>query len=108
MVHNQSRSGNSSGNAGINVSNNKVTLIMDNLEIYQDNRDFDVFIDGEKIDITEEDRQRLQKFSGISFKNGVLKVYGKVIYPKKKVTEEGNKTEEKMRKKKKNGCCSIL
>ena len=81
---------------------------MDNLEILQDGSDLDVFIDGKKIDITEEDRQRLQNFCGISYENGVLKVYEKVIYPKKKVTEGGTQNYEKMNKKKEIGCCSLL
>lgn len=95
-MRNQSKSENSSGNYKNN--NNIFSFIMDNLEIRKDDSDLTVSIDGEKIEITEEDRQLLQQCSGISFINGVLKVYGKVIYPKEKVTEGGTK----------NGCCSIF
>jgi len=63
-----------------------------------------ITINGEKIAIPEEDRN-----GNFSVVNGIVKINGKVIYPKKKETVDSTRNEGKKKQNKKNDKgCSIL
>lgn len=85
-------------------------VIRDNsLEVIGCNRgDKYLIINGEKIAISEEDRQG----SGVSIVNGVVKVNGKRIYPKKEVNETDRVSDNEEGVYVKHyysfSCCSIL